>query len=132
MKTDSLSIHTEDVRGTIGDFYGTSIRQWNPLDTEIRELSDAQQRVRYFLGAPDGVLEVLPGEAIKDNLIRRQTTAEVLGEEFYEAKVPEGKQIPLHAGVVQDSVALGKLLTWRPGNQDFAVLHEEVANELPA
>ena len=77
-------------------------------------------------------MEVLPGEAIKDNLIRRQTTAEVLGEEFYEAKVPEGKQIPLHAGVVQDSVALGKLLTWRPGNQDFAVLHEEVANELPA
>lgn len=132
MKTDSLSIHTEDVRGTIGDFYGTSIRQWNPLDTEIRELSDAQQRVRYFLGSESAPIEVLPGEAIKDNLIRRQTTAEVLGEEFYEAKVPEGKQIPLHAGVVQDSVALGKLLTWRPGNQDFAVLHEEVANELPA
>ena len=62
MKTDSLSIHTEDVRGTIGDFYGTSIRQWNPLDTEIRELSDAQQRVRYFLGARDGVWKFSPAK----------------------------------------------------------------------
>ena len=121
MRTDSLIANTEDIGDSVWEFHGTPIRQWNPLDAEIRELSDAQQRVRYFLGSESAPIEVLPGEVIKDNLIRRETTAEVVGEKFYDAEIPAGSKIWLDGGIEQ----FDKLTTWRPGNQDFAIVHEE-------
>lgn len=131
MRTDNLYAHADDIGGVVGDFHGTPIRSMNILATDMRDLDDTQQRVRYFLGMPAATVDTLPGEVIKDNLIRRSTAAEVVGEDFYKDEVPEGKQIPLHKGLVQDPNK-GELITWRPGNQDFAVLHEGVADELSA
>lgn len=126
MRTDSLIVNAEDMGEVVGEFYGTPVRTFNPIMSEVREMSDAQQRVRYFLGSEFPAIEVLPGEAIVDNLVRRETTAEVVGQQFYEIKMPEGRQVPVTDAVNET------LVTWRPGNQDFAVIHEEVADELPA
>jgi len=121
MRTDSLIAHTEDVGPIVGEFYGTPIRGLDYLDIEVREISDAQQRARYFLGSASAPIEVFPGEVVKDNLIRRSTTAEVLGGQFYEEKTPEGRKASLAEAVGET------LVTWRPGNQEFAIIHEEVA-----
>jgi hypothetical protein len=131
MRVDDLITHGDDVGNTVGEFYGTSIREVYELAQELREIADTQRRVRDSLGLealiPDVVL--FPGEVVHGNVIRRDTTAEFLGEVFYTQEMPEGRQIPLHKGLEQNQ-KVGTLITWRPGNQDIAVLHEEVASEL--
>lgn len=131
MKVDNLILHANDIiQNMVGDFHGTPIREYDLLNAELREISDTQQRVRYFFGSQQQEISILPGETIKDNLIRRETAAEVVGDDFYAVHMPKGKQIPLHEGLVQDP-SVGALITWRPGNQNVAILHEGVSVELP-
>ncbi len=133
MRVDDLVAHEADIYGVVGEFYGTPIREMNMLAHELREQDDTQQRVRNSFGIEDATpdVELLPGEVVHGNIIRRDTTAEFVGEAFYEKEIPDGRQIPLHEGLVQNQNK-GTLITWRPGNQNIAVLHEEVASELPA
>ncbi len=87
MKIDSLVMHVDDVMpGDGAEFYGTPIREVSLLDVEVREELDAQARARLGLGVEAVPAELLPGEVVKDNVIRRETTAEVVGEEFYVEK----------------------------------------------
>ena len=90
MRTDTVVVHGDDLGGVVGEFYSSPIRELSTLSTDVRQIDDAQQRVRLSLGIEPALVELLPGEVIKDNVIRRETTAEVVGEEFYEPKVAEG------------------------------------------
>jgi len=84
MKTDNLVMHSEDVQEVVGEFYGSPIRAVNPLAIELRAIDEMQQRVRASFGLDSPVIELLPGEVVKGNVIRRSTAAEVVGEKFYE------------------------------------------------
>ncbi len=121
MKSDTLVLHEADLGEIVGDFYGTPIRSLYSLAPELRQLDDAQIRARAGLGTEPVPTEIMAGEVAKGNLIRRETTSEVIGEQFYAGEIPEGQQVPI------SEVPDGALVTWRPGNQDFAVVHEEGA-----
>jgi hypothetical protein len=124
VRTDTQVIHSDDIGEVVGSFYGVPINSLNPIASELRELDDAQVRARAGLGTEPSLAEVLPGEVAKDNLIRRETTAEVVGETFYAEDIPKGRQVPI------SEVPDGVLVTWRPNNLEFAVIHEEVTDEI--
>ena len=86
MKIDSLVMHSDDIGESVGEFFGSPIREVNLLDVEVREELDMQARARLGLGVETVPAELLPGEVVKDNIIRRETTSEVVGEEFYKAQ----------------------------------------------
>jgi hypothetical protein len=121
MRTDTQVIHSDDIGEVVGSFYGVPINSLNPFASELREQDDAQIRARAGLGTEPILAEILPGEIAKGNLIRRETTSEVIGEKFYAEEIPAGQQVPI------SEVPDGALVTWRPNNLDFAVIHEEVA-----
>jgi len=119
MRTDALTAHSDDIGPPVGEFHGTAIRAMNPIDVELREIKDIQFRARLALGTEPVSAEVLPGEVVVDNVIRRATTAEALGEEFYAMAIPEGTR-------VKPEDALGeRMVTWRPHGASFAVIHQE-------
>jgi hypothetical protein len=126
MRSDELVIHGDDVyEDNLGEFYGTPILAADPMDTAKRDISDMQQRVRFSFGRFNNEpIELLSGEVITDNTIRRSTAAEVVGEAFYTPKTVEGRRVTLDAGLLS---ARGVLITWRPNNEEIAVIHEEVA-----
>jgi hypothetical protein len=123
MRTDTQVIHSDDIGEIVGDFYGIPINSMRSLAAELREQDDAQIRARASLGTDPVPAEIMAGEIAKDNLIRRETTSEVIGEKFYAEEIPEGQQVPID--VAQSFAKAGLLITWRPANQDFAVIHEE-------
>src|ERR1019366_3599567 len=90
MIIDVLVAHNDDLGKVVGEFYSSPIRELSNFSTEVRQIDDTQQRVRSSFGLDSAPIELLPGEVVKDNAIRRETTAEVVGEAFYEPKVAEG------------------------------------------
>ncbi len=90
MRIDTLVMHADDVSSsqTRGEFYGTPIREASITDVDVREERGMRQRVRQGLGVGTPAIELLPSEVITGNAIRRETTAEVVGEEFY-AELPQ-------------------------------------------
>jgi len=86
LRLDPVVIHAEDLSQTVGEFYGTPIREVNLLAVGLREIRDAQFSAQFSLGEDAPKVELLPGEVITDNVIRRSTTAEAVGEKFYEEK----------------------------------------------
>ena len=90
MIIDALVTHNDDLGKVIGEFYGSPIRELSNFSTEVRQIDDAQQRARASFGFDPAPIELFPGEVVKDNVIRRETTSEVVGEAFYEPKVTEG------------------------------------------
>lgn len=77
MRMDSTVMHSDDIGTVVGEFYGTPICEVNLLDVEVREISDAQQRVRCFLADEPVAIDLLPDECIVGNVIRKVTTQEV-------------------------------------------------------
>ena len=129
MRIDELTVHVDDIQaGSGAEFYGTPIREMSIIDADVREELDMQARIRVSLGEATTV-ELLPGEAIVGNAIRRTTTAEVIGEDFYKKAIPEGRLMLMHEALEQNK-SNGTLVTWRPNNLEFAILHEEVPSEL--
>ena len=97
MIMDAQVAHSEDLGEKVGEFYGSSIRALSPDDVELREIHGAQIRARLSLGVEQPPIVLLPGEVLKGNLIRRMTTAEVVGETFYDQDKPDeiaGLQVP--------------------------------------
>ena len=91
MRIDEQVVHADDIQlGSGADFYGTPVREMNLIDVDVREELDMQARVRQGLGDEASPVVLLPGEVIKGNVIRRETTSEVVGEAFYEEKIEEG------------------------------------------
>jgi hypothetical protein len=79
MRLDRLTAHNDDIGEPIGSFYGTFIRELNTVDVELREIDNMQQRIRYHVGKEFPEVEVLAGETVVNNLIRRETTSEAQG-----------------------------------------------------
>jgi hypothetical protein len=123
MRSDTQVIHSDDIGEVVGSFYGVPINSLYSLASELRELDDAQVRARAGLGTEPVPAEIMAGEVAKDNLIRRETTAEVVGEKFYAEEIPKGRQVPID--VIRSAEIPGVLITWRPNNLDIAVIHEE-------
>lgn len=91
MRIDEQVVHADDIQpGSGAEFFGTPIREMNLIDVDVREALDAQRRARVGLGVETPSIELLPGEVIRGNIIRRETTAEVVGEQFYEASTEQG------------------------------------------
>ena len=90
MNIDALVVHGDDIGKVVGEFYGSPIRELSNFSTKGRQIDDMQQRVRDSFGLDSAPIELLPGEVVKDNVIRRETTAEVVGEDFYEPRAAEG------------------------------------------
>ena len=88
MRIDSLVMHADDVMpGDGAEFYGSPIREASITDSDVREERDLCARVRLGIGVESVPAELLPGEVITDNVIRRETTAEVVGEQFYQPQM---------------------------------------------
>jgi hypothetical protein len=129
MRIDELTIHADDIEaGSGAEFHGVPIREVNIENVDVREGRDMHSRVIDYLGEA-ATVEILPGEAIVGNLIRRTTTAEVVGDTYYDKEIPEGRQVGIYEAQEQNRDN-GKLITWRPNNLDIAILHEEVPSEL--
>jgi hypothetical protein len=127
MILDELAVHSDDVHAGDGtEFYGTPIKEMSLVDIKVR----ADLFIQPLANAkPAPPVEVLPGEAIVGDLIRRTTTAEVVGESFYDKELPEGSQVSIEEA--KEKTEAGVLVTWRPNGERFAVIYEEVASELP-
>jgi hypothetical protein len=76
MRLDSTVMHSDDIGAVVGEFFGTPIREVNLFDVELREISDAQQRVQHFLADEPVAIELLPDEVIVGGLIRKVTAQE--------------------------------------------------------
>ena len=96
MKIDNLVMHSDDIGESVGEFFGSPIREVNLLDVEVREELDMQARARLGLGVDAVPAELLPGEVITDNVIRHSTAAEVIGEKFYQPQTTEQGIADLH------------------------------------
>jgi hypothetical protein len=84
MRIDRLVMHADEVKpGDGAEFYGTPIHEASTTEGEVREERDMRKCIRLGLGVEATPIALLPGEVLKDNVIRRETTAEVIGEEFY-------------------------------------------------
>jgi hypothetical protein len=128
VRLDKLVIHADDIQaGSGAEFYGTLVREISTIAVDVREELDSMQRARLGLGVASLPLPILPGEVVTDNVIRRSTAAEVIGETFYDKEVPEGRQVPLEEWLKQDANTSGELITWRPNNLDIVIIHEETA-----
>jgi hypothetical protein len=125
MRIDNLVIHSDDIGDVVGRFYEEPVREVNLLAVEEREELFAQSAARASFGVATPTIDILPGEIIKGNLIRRSTAAEVIGEKFYAKEIPEGKQMPFEDARMLTQEKFN-LITWRPNNENFAILHEEV------
>jgi hypothetical protein len=129
MRCDILVAHAKGIGEKVGDFYGTPVHEMDTFAMSVQEDVEAHTRAKTSLGEPSAV-ELLPSEVITGNLTRRDTTSEAIGETFYEMEVPAGRQVSIEEAL-ELSVVEGVLITWRPNNQNFAVIHEEVPSELP-
>ena len=126
MRIDKLTMHADDVQaGSGAEFYGTPIREASYLAVDVREEVDAGSRIRMSLGEPSAPIELLPSEVVTGEIIRHSTAAEVLGEAFYKKDVvmDNGRKVAVEE--VPDTKGL--LITWRPNGENFAFIHEEVA-----
>lgn len=82
MKRDIVVFHTDDIKtGSGTELYGTPIREVNILDVEVREELDCIQRVSLGKDTQSVPIELLPGETLVNNLIRRVTTVEATERE---------------------------------------------------
>lgn len=119
---------------SIGDFCGSPIHEMYTRDIDVDVVVETNRLVEINRkNTSVFVAEILPGELIceRDNVIRRETTAEAIGPEFYEYEMPKDSRIVTLAEA-RKAAASGALVTWRPDRvtsreDEFAIVHEEVA-----
>jgi hypothetical protein len=134
-KLDTLYSHSKNVglpQDRIGTFCGSPIVTLDQRAIDIDNILDISRTIeanKSFTSEPVE-LNILPGEIVcEDGVIRRGTTAEVLGDVFYDFAIPKDtKQVSI-AEARLASLA-GALVYFRPdnivGEGEFALLHEEV------
>ena len=131
LKLDILHTSDKNLGGKIGEFCGSPIREMYTDEMEIDRIVETARTIEINRGTtPLSVLEILPGEMIcEDGIVRRGTTAEALGEIFYDYQPPKDTRVV----TVEEGRALaaaGALVTFRPdrvvGQNEFAIVHEGV------
>jgi len=120
MKLDTTTVHNDRVATVVGDFNGTPVYS---MDIAEVDFDAARESRRAVLAAQNqaepsvSTAELNAGEAVcPDNVIRRGTTLEVRGDEYYNAvKDPENTQrISIGEALAYAEMALGATVTWRP------------------
>lgn len=133
LKPDIQHTHGKNLGDKIvGEFCGSPIRELYRHEVEIDQTVETARTIEINRRSnPPFTAELLPGEVIcEDNVIRRGTTAEALGEVFYDYELPEGAvKVTIEKG--RELAAAGQEITFRPnrvvGQGEFAILHTEVA-----
>lgn len=134
MKLDSLIAHNDSVSEVVGAFCGTPIYALAVSSMDMateRETRNAVLASKEFGESPN-VAEVLPGEEIcADGIIRRTTTAEAVGDDYYKQEKAEENTQKISIAEAQVHSEAGALVTWRPNRvvnklNEYALLHEEV------
>jgi hypothetical protein len=118
----------------VGEFCGSPIVTLDQravgIDAII-EVSMVIEANKSFTSEPVE-LNILPGEIVcEDGVIRRGTTAEAIGDEFYNFVVPKGTR-KVSISEARLASAAGESVTWRPNGistsgEEFALIHEEAA-----
>jgi 1,6-anhydro-N-acetylmuramate kinase len=119
MKLDTTTVHNDRVATVVGDFNGTPVYS---MDIAEVDFDAARESRRAVLAAQNqaepsvSTAELNAGEAVcPDNVIRRGTTLEVRGDEYYNAvKDPENTQ-RISIGEARTFLGTeGVTMTWRP------------------
>jgi len=118
MKLDTTTVHNDRVATVVGDFNGTPVYSMDIAEVDFdaaRESRRAVLAARNQAEPSVSTAELNAGEAVcPDNVIRRGTTLEVRGDEYYNAvKDPENtKRIKVvYARVFEE---INSIITWRP------------------
>lgn len=129
LKLDILHTSDKNLGCTVGEFCGSPIREMYTEEMEIDRIVDTRRTIEIGRGgAPISTVEILPGEMIcEDGIVRRGTTAEALGDIFYDYAQPKDTRVV----TIEEGRALaaaGALITFRPdrvvGQGEFALVHE--------
>jgi len=118
MKLDTTTVHNDRLATVVGDFNGTPVYSMDIAEVDFdaaRESRRAVLAARNQAEPSVSTAELNAGEAVcPDNVIRRGTTLEVRGDEYYNAvKDPENtKRIKVvYARVFEE---INSIITWRP------------------
>ena len=134
MKLDISHTHNKNVeynQEPTGYFCGSPIRQMYTREMELDQIVDTDRTIEINRNTPPALaVEILPGELIcDDRIVRRSTTSEALGTEFYNYEVPTAaRKVPLE--IARKLMDEGAMITWRPNRvvsatEEFAIVHEE-------
>jgi hypothetical protein len=126
---DPLYAKAEHLGEVIGHFCSTPIRTLNQRAVDLDQLLEVQHIVD--LGMAPAPAEILPGErTCEDGIIRRVTSAEAVGPEFYNFAIPKDMRKVGITEARQASLA-GEMVWFRPdgrvGEGEFALLQQEEA-----
>jgi hypothetical protein len=133
MSTIQLDVNyarEEHLGDIVGVFCGSPIRTLDKRAVDAMEARDIQRTVLQKLDGPN-TAELLPGQEIcSDNIIRRSTTAEARGEEFYSFVDPQGMQ-RVSLGVAKLKSGDGAVVWYRPdgvvGEGEYFLIAKEIA-----
>src|ERR1700685_2461414 len=120
MKLDTTTVHNDRVATVVGDFNGTPVYSMDIAEVDFDAARESRRAVRAAQNQAEpsvSTAELNAGEAVcPDNVIRRGTTLEVRGDEYYNAvKDPENTQrISIAEARIVDYATPGTLVTWRP------------------
>ena len=124
---DPLYAKAEHLGEVVGIFCGSPIRTLNQRAVDLDQTLELEHIVDLDMAPTPTPL--LPGEVVcSDGVIRRETSAEVVGSEFYAFTTPKGAQKVSIAEATLASLA-GESVLWRPdgnvGQKEFALRLEE-------
>jgi hypothetical protein len=120
IKSDTLVAHNGRIEEVIGYFCGSPIYSMSIPDVDFDSARESRRAVLAAQNQAEpsvSTAELNAGEAIcPDNVIRRGTTLEVRGEDYYNAvNDPENTQrISIAEARIVDYATPGTLVTWRP------------------
>lgn len=131
---DLLYSHSKNVgQKVVGEFCGSPIVTLDERAIDIDLLIETARiiEVNRSLGVESSIVEVLPGEVIcPDNIVRRSTTSEAVGESFYAYEVPKGT-VKVSIELATLAAIAGEMIYFRPdgkvGDGEFALRYEEAA-----
>ena len=133
LKLDNNIAHDSRVNRDkpVGAFCDVPIVTLDKLGMDADVLLDLHMRLRFSSGTSIPA-EVMPGESIcEDHIIRRTTTAEAIGEDYYlsqELTEANTQRVPIDAA--RSLSKAGLLISWRPNRDtnpqtEYALTHAE-------
>jgi hypothetical protein len=119
MKLDTTTVHNDRVAIVVGDFNGTPVYS---MDIAEVDFDAARESRRAVLAAQNqsepsvSTVGLMAGEAIcPDNVIRRGTTLEVRGDDYYNAVKDPEHTVRIHIAEARTFLGTeGVTMTWRP------------------
>jgi hypothetical protein len=133
LKLDINYTHSKNVaydKNPVGHFCSSPIREIYTREVELDQIVEVHRTIEINRDLGPGLpVEVLPGELIcDDHIVRRDTTSEAIGAEFYEYEFPQGAR-KVSIKEARQLANEGAMVTFRPnrqvGQEEFAIVYEE-------